>query len=169
MVDLRPDTAVVAELAEAYALLDVIFARAPVGLALFDADLRYVRVNDRMAEFNGVPLGEHAGHTISELLPGLPGIEDDLRRVLDTGEPLIEVEISGETPARPGRRREWLCSYWPVRPGDGERITGIGSVVFEVTERRIARRALRAQADRYEALLAALSEAGEGLVVVEED
>ena len=37
MVDARTDRSLQAELEEAYALLDVIFARAPVGLALFDA------------------------------------------------------------------------------------------------------------------------------------
>ena len=36
-------------------LLDVIFEHAPVGLALLDIDVRYVRVNDRLAEINGVP------------------------------------------------------------------------------------------------------------------
>ena len=37
------------------ALLDVIFERAPIGLALLGIDLRYVRVNDRLAEINGLP------------------------------------------------------------------------------------------------------------------
>ena len=36
------------------ALLDVIFERAPIGLALMDTDLRYVRVNQRLAEINGI-------------------------------------------------------------------------------------------------------------------
>ena len=169
MVDARTDRSLQAELEEAYALLDVIFARAPVGLALFDADLRYARVNDRMAAINGLAAAAHLGRTVREVLPNVaPDVEDDLRRVLRTGEPLIEVERSGETPARPGHQREWLSSYWPVSPRGGE-ITGIGAVVFEVTDRRKARRALRSQADRYEALLQALSEAGQGMVVVEED
>jgi PAS domain S-box-containing protein len=170
VVDAQTDRSLQAELEEAYALLDVIFARAPVGLALFDADLHYARVNERMAAMNGMPASAHLGRPVREVLPGLPrDVEEDLRRVLRTGEPLIEVEVSGETPARPGRHREWLSSYWPVRPHGSSEVTGIGAVVFEVTDRRDARRALRAQADRYEALLQALSEAGQGMVVVEED
>ena len=34
------------------------------------------------------------------------------------GEPAIEVELAGETPAQPGVQREWLASYWPVRAGE---------------------------------------------------
>ena len=45
---------------------------------------------------------------------------------------------------------------------------GVGTVVFEVTDRRAAERALRTQTDRYETLLAALSEVGEGMVVIED-
>jgi PAS domain S-box-containing protein len=170
VVDSRTDRSLRAELEEAYGLLDVIFARAPIGLALFDADLHYVRVNERMAAMNGLTAPAHLGRGVREVLPGLPrDIEEDLQRVLETGEPLIEVEVSGETPADPGQRREWMSSYWPVRPRGSDEIVGIGAVVLEVTDRRQARRAMRAQADRYEALLQALSEAGQGMVVVEED
>src|SRR5919199_2510271 len=158
-----------AQLDEADALLDVVFARAPVGLAFFDEELRFVRVNDRLAAINGLPVADHLGRRVRDVLPDMPrDVEADLRRVLKTGQPLIEVEVSGRTPAS-RRRREWLASYWPVRPAGGDVVTGIGAVLFDVTDRRIARRAIRAQADRYEALLLALSEAGEGLVVVEED
>jgi PAS domain S-box-containing protein len=150
-------------------LLDVIFEHAPVGLALLDSNARYVRVNDRLAEINGLPAAAHVGRAIAELLPDLaPHMQDDVRRVARTGEPLIEVEVSGETPAQPGSAREFVASYWPVRtPGD--EVLGVGIVVLEVTERRYAARALREQTDRYEALLLALSDAGEGLLVLERD
>jgi PAS domain S-box-containing protein len=156
------------ELLEAFGLLDVIFDRAPVGLAFFDRDLRYARVNERLAEINGIPAREHLGRTVSELLPEMsPEVPASLRHVLATGEPLVEVEVAGKTPARPGVRREWLVSYWPVRRGPAE-IIGLGAVVYETTERRAAERALRAQTDRYETLLLAVSEAGEGMLVLEQ-
>ena len=66
-------------------------------------------------------------------------------------------------------RREFAVSYFPVRRrGDGE-VLGVGCVVFEVTERREAERALREQTVRYESLLRALSEVGEGMLVLEDD
>jgi PAS domain S-box-containing protein len=152
---------------DTFALLDVIFNRAPVGLAFYDRESRFVRVNDRLAEINGLPADAHLGRTVAEVVPDVPEVADRIRGVLETGEPAIEVELAGETPAQPGVRREWLASYWPVRAG-GERRLGVGAVVFEVTDRRAAERALRTQTDRYETLLLALSEVGEGMVVLEE-
>jgi len=152
---------------EAIGRLDVIFERAPIGLAFFDRELRYVAVNQRLAQINGVPAEAHVGRTTREVLPAMaPSVRVDLRRVLETGEPVLEVEVAGETPAQPGVRREFLVSYWPLRRG--EEITGLGAVVLDVTERRAAERALQAQTHRYEALLRALGDVGEGMVVVED-
>jgi PAS domain S-box-containing protein len=151
------------------ALLDVVFDRAPVGLALLDTEVRYLRVNDRLAEINGLPASAHAGHTIAELFPELPAqVHSDVARVARTGEPLIDVAVTGATAAQPGSEREFLASYWPVH-GPDEEVIGVGIVVADITERRAAERALRAQTDRYEALLVALSDAGEGLIVLERD
>ncbi len=157
------------ELHEAYGLLDAIFERAPVGLAVHDRDLRYVRINDRMAEINGVPADEHIGRTVAEVVPEVEAVQADLRRVLESGEPLTELEVAGTTAAAPGVEREWVVSYWPVRRHDDHRVVGVGAVVFEVTERRAAERAVREQTARYESLLLALSQVGEAMVVAEAD
>ena len=141
----------------------MVFAHAPVGIALLDRDLRLLRVNDRIAEISGAPADEHLGRTIGELLPDLPPqVQEDAARVARTGTPLSEVEVSGV-------ERRWVASYWPVRRVRGGATIGVGLVMIEVTERRAAERALREQTDRYEALLHALSDAGEGLVVLELD
>jgi PAS domain S-box-containing protein len=142
-------------LQEAFGLLEVAFGHAPVGVALLDHDLRFLRVNDRFAAVSGIPAAEHRGRTIPELLPDLP-LHEDAGRVTRTGMPVSEAEIGGA-----GRR--WVVSYWPVPPA------GVGVVLFDVTGRRVAERALREQTDRYEALLHALSDVGEGLVVLELD
>jgi PAS domain-containing protein len=44
-----------AQLAE----LNSIYATAPVGLAVLDIDLRYLRVNDLLAVKNGIPADQH--------------------------------------------------------------------------------------------------------------
>jgi len=152
---------------ETLALLDVIFARAPVGLGFHDLEGRFARINDHLAQINGRPPAEHLGRTLEEVLPELPEAGTEVRRVAATGRPATGVELRGQTPAQPGVEREWVASYWPVRADEGGLI-GVGTVVFDVTDRRAAERALRTQTDRYETLLTALSEVGEGMVVVED-
>jgi len=152
---------------ETLALLDVIFAHAPVGLAFHDLEGRYVRVNDHLAQINGRSPAEHIGRRLSEILPELPEVDADVRRVARTGRPATGVEVRGRTAADPGVEHEWVVSYWPVRVSAGGEPIGVGSVVFDVTAERVAERELRMQTDRYETLLTALSEVGEGMLVVE--
>ena len=155
---------------EELGFLTEVFERAPVGIALLDTDLRFVRVNDRISEINGVPPADHVGRRIADLLPGLPPeVEADAAEVVRTGRRVDQAEVIGSTPAQPGIARHWVVTYWPVRTPLSDEVIGVGIVVREVTERRAAERALRDQTDRYEALLLALSEAGEGLVVLERD
>lgn len=118
-------------------LLDGFVDNAPLGFAILDRDLRYERINATLAAANGLPVEAHLGKTPRELLPGLPmdDIEAALRRVVDTGEPLLDHEIAGETPAGPGRRI-WLETWYPVRSGG--RTVAIGALVREVTRERHA-------------------------------
>jgi PAS domain S-box-containing protein len=123
---------------EALGLLDALFAAAPVGLAFWDRELRYVRINAALAEMNGLPVAAHLGQPVTDVLPGLAERLVPLwRRVLATGEPVIEAEVSGETPRAPGVTRHWLASYYPIRGAGGE-VVGLGGVVVEVTARRAA-------------------------------
>src|SRR4029078_8154086 len=64
--------------------------------------------------------------------------------------------------------RDYIASYWPVQ-GPGDEVLGVGIVVADIRDRRAAEHSLREQTDRYEALLVALSDAGEGMIVLERD
>ena len=98
---------------ELLSLLDTLLTSAPVGLAFLDRDLRYVRVNDAFATMNGGAHKHILGRTVSEVVPNLaPALEPLPRRVLETGKPVLNTEVSRETPAAP--RRE---------PGDGTTFT----------------------------------------------
>jgi PAS domain S-box-containing protein len=121
----------------ARALLDAIVENAPIGIGFLDGELRYQRVNPRLAEMNGLPVKAHLGKRARDILPALPHelIEATWRRVVETGEPVVDVEVAGETPGAPGRRI-WLESWYPVR-ADG-RIVGVGALVRDVTRERDA-------------------------------
>ncbi|MBS0375853.1 MAG: PAS domain-containing protein [Proteobacteria bacterium] len=118
--------------------IESLYGRVPVGLALIDRELRYRRCNERLAEMHGLPAAAHLGRTLGEVLPHLAAeIGPLLRRVLDSGEALVDVVVRGETAARPGEVRVWSGDYCPVRGGDGV-VTGVQVVVREITEARRA-------------------------------
>lgn len=124
--------------------IETIYQSAPIGLNVLDADLRFVRINERLAEMNGFPVEAHIGRTVRELLPEIADTaEQILRPILETGEPVLNVEITGETPAQPGVQRVWLESFLPLKDSDagdgqGQRVIGISSVCQEITERKRA-------------------------------
>jgi PAS domain S-box-containing protein len=122
---------------EATVLLDSLFQTAPFGLAFFDPELRFQRVNQALADINGIPLEMHLGHTVSEILPGITeqGRELMFRQVLER-RTAVQFEAVGETPAIPDEERYWITSYYPVELR-GE-LLGIGAVVIEITERKRA-------------------------------
>ncbi len=129
--------------------LELIYRNVPVGLCVVDREFRFVRMNERLAELNGVPARDHLGRTIREVLPDLAGkLETIWRRVLDTGNPIINVELRGMTPKQPGIERDWIASYVPLRGADGA-IYGIGCVVEEITDRKRAEEALRESEARF--------------------
>jgi PAS domain S-box-containing protein len=121
---------------EASALFDVVGEGAPVGLAFLDTELRFVRINAALAAISARPAAEHLGRRLDEMLPGLA---DELvpiyHRVLETGEPVLERELSAETPGT-GRLRHMLASWFPVRIAD--ETVGVGAVVIDITDRKAA-------------------------------
>jgi PAS domain S-box-containing protein len=123
---------------QAVALLDTLLEKAPIGLAFYDRELRCVRVNDALAQISGIPAADHIGRTTAELLPDIgPQVTEARRRVLETGEPLLNLEVTGGTPSDPSRDRTFLVSHYPVRSSGGE-ILGVGAVVVEITGMRRA-------------------------------
>jgi two-component system CheB/CheR fusion protein len=121
---------------EAVALLDTLVGGAPVGIAFFDTELRYVRVNRELARINGLSAEAHLGKTLYELLPGMdPQVGRDLGQVLRSGEPIVDIDVSGETPAEPGVQHDWIVSYYPVRSTTGE-LLGVGATVVDITDRK---------------------------------
>jgi PAS domain S-box-containing protein len=133
------------------AVLDATFATAPVGLGLLDRELRFVRVNDRLAALNGRSPEEHIGKTPAFVGPAGAERTELFRRILATGEPLIDLELPGNVAGT-----TWLVSGTPVPGPDGEAV-GVLETVIDVTERRRLLEAERA-ARRRAGLLARTAE-----------
>ena len=137
------------ELEEANGLLNTVLDQAPIGVALFDRELRYIRINEALARIDGVSIADHLGRTVGEVLPQLGSeLVAALRGVLLTGES-VSREITGETPASPGELRHWsLYAYGLSLRGE---IIGVGAVCEEVTAKRRAREELQLAMQRAEA------------------
>jgi GAF domain-containing protein len=100
------------------AMLDAALAAAPVGIALLDRDMRFLRVNAHLAELAGRAPDALLGRALAETVQGVPGaaLVDAARRVLETGA-TEEFAIEGEAPASPGVARRWIATCYPVRVG----------------------------------------------------
>jgi PAS domain S-box-containing protein len=126
------------------AQLEAIYSTAPVGLCVIDPAGRFVRINERLAEINGVPVEAHLGRTVSEVVPDLAAQAVPLlQRVQATGQPVDNLEIEGETPAQPGRKRTWRENWTPIVDSASGAVLGVNVVAEEITEWKLALERLR--------------------------
>ncbi len=126
---------------ESLALLDTLLMTAPIGLAFLDRDFRFARINQALAQINGQPAAAHLGKPLLEVLPTV-GVSQLplLQQVLDTDEPLVNLEGSRRSQDSSSVPLHWLASYYPVRTQAGETL-GVGVVVVDVTARKQAEEA----------------------------
>uniref|UniRef100_UPI00286D6A4C sensor histidine kinase n=1 Tax=Chamaesiphon sp. VAR_69_metabat_338 TaxID=2964704 RepID=UPI00286D6A4C len=95
-----------------------------------------VRINERLAQINGASVAAHIGHPLRELLPELADdVEPIYRQVIESGEPIVDLEVSGTNPAQPGVLRSWISSFYPQTDLENRTI-GVNTVVQEITDRK---------------------------------
>jgi PAS domain S-box-containing protein len=115
---------------------------APIGIAFFDSDLRYLRVNKALTELTGVAAEDHLGRKLEEVLPAdseaTAAIVRRLQHVLATGNPLENVEVEWEAPGSPRELHFSRTSYYPMLHG-----TEIIGACLYVEDLRAQRRAER--------------------------
>jgi PAS domain S-box-containing protein len=123
--------------------IEAIYASAPIGLCFIDTDLRFVRINSRLAEINGVPAAAHIGKTLREILPEqADDLEPLYRQVIDTKVPVEQLEIGGGNSAQPGVERTWLLSLYPLKAQD-DRVLGVNVTVHEITDRKARKKEIQ--------------------------
>ncbi|MEU7378933.1 MULTISPECIES: SpoIIE family protein phosphatase [unclassified Streptomyces] len=152
VVDVRTLRRIETDLAASQA----IFGQSPFGFLLIDADLKVRRANERFASvFGGTP-DDHRGKGVRDYLPRgeAERVTATLRRVLEDGQSITDMHVSGFVPGTDGRRH-WSINLYRVHSGSGRPI-GIAWLGTDITGRRDAAR--EAAAARRN--LALLNEAG---------
>lgn len=135
-------------------LLDALLDQVPAGIAVFDSQRRYVRVNHALESYDGVSDEERRGHRVEELLPDSDQTTPTLQQhVLDTGESVADLMITAGPPGAGIGPRYWSASYSRLEGPDGE-ILGLTGVMLDVTDRHVALE-LEQSARRRSAILAA--------------
>lgn len=138
--------------------LEAIYNSAPVGLCVFDTELRYLRINERLAGMNGFPAAEHIGRTVREIMPDLADQAEHIaKKIIETGLPVDNVEFTGTTAARPDLLRTWLENWSPIKDTSG-RVIGINVVAEEVTELRQTEETLRESEAGFRSLFETMNE-----------
>jgi two-component system, sensor histidine kinase and response regulator len=140
------------ELALREARLNAFFSSAPVGMNILDNQLRFVQINDLLADIHGKPQQDHIGKTLQEMIPNIaPLVVPFYEQVLLTGKPLLNVEVSGPSPKEPNHIRHFLISYFPI-PSENDRPSGVGTVMIEISDRKRAELELQESAERERAI-----------------
>ncbi|MEU8760421.1 SpoIIE family protein phosphatase [Streptomyces sp. NPDC048659] len=152
VVDVRALRRIETDLAASQA----IFGQSPFGFLLFGTDLTVKRANRRFATVFGGSADDHRGRTVHDYLPAVEAdrMAAALRRVLETGESVADLQIVGAAPGSTDRR-QWSVNLYRVHGGSG-RPVGVAGLGIDVTRRHNAvREAASARRN-----LALLNEAG---------
>ncbi len=121
--------------AEALSVLDAYQASSSVGLGFVDHEFHILRINSMLAGVNGGSVDEQIGRTIEEVVPDLwPQLSPHYHSVIDSAEPVVNLEVSGTTAQDPGVTHWWLTNLIPVTTSD--QVIGVGIVVIDISDRK---------------------------------
>lgn len=140
------------------AILNAFLKASPIALTLFDQDLRFIYANEALADLNELPLSEHLGRTLWDVLPNLaPQFAPLLQQIIETQQPVLNLEYSGEI--RLGLYRHTIANHFPVCLPNGE-VLGVGVTVSDISPLKRVEAELRQSEER---LSLALKAANQGL------
>lgn len=136
VVDVRALRRIETDLAASQA----IFGQSPFGFVLFGTDFTVVRANQRFATVFGGQADDHRGRTVDDYLarPEAERLTATLKRVLETGESVTDLQLVGTAPGDE-ESRHWSMNLYRVHSGAG-RPVGIAGLATDVTRRHIAAR-----------------------------
>ena len=122
-------------LEETVARLDTLLEHSPYAFSFFDDEFRFVRLNQQFAALDGIPIQDHLGRTIAEVLPDLwPQLQSSFKEVFSTQRAVAGLEVAGRAPGTQWFEHHFLVSCYPVQTSPGE-VLGVGAVFVDITER----------------------------------
>jgi PAS domain S-box-containing protein len=132
--------------------LQLLYETAPVGLGFLTPDCRYQQINRHLTEICGISVADHIGRSVRDTVPQVAGqVENIVRTILGTGEPITGIEINGQRADGSNAERVWITSWHPLKATDGS-ILGINVSAEEITERKQAEAVLTASEAKFHEL-----------------
>ncbi|MEG4232345.1 PAS domain S-box protein [Microcoleus sp. Pol11C3] len=138
---------------QSFALIDSLLEASPLAICFLDREMRFIRINQVLAELNGLPIEQHLGKDFRQLLPeSAAKFAPIIQQVLETGQPVLNLEMSGEPPEKPGTLGYWLANYYPVK-NEREEIIGVGLIITDITASKQTELALRESEMRFRSVV----------------
>ena len=146
--------------------LQLIYDTAPIGLACLSPDCRYLRINRHLTEICGISVEDHLGRFVRDCVPALAdSVEQIVRSIVETGEPVIGIEVKGQRTDQP-EERFWITYWHPLRAASGE-IVAVNVAAEEITERKRSEQEMARARDAAETALRHLRQTQESLIEAE--
>jgi signal transduction histidine kinase len=136
-------------------VLGIVLDRAPgVGVAVYDRELRIVRVNATVERIGRITQG-HVGMRLEDAVPDVnPIVVGAIRQVFSSGEAFVNLEVSG------GGEHTYLMTIFPIGEREGE-AEWVGTIYSDISDRMEAEHALAESERHRRAILASMLQAEE--------
>ncbi|MGW7525798.1 SpoIIE family protein phosphatase [Streptomyces sp. NPDC054783] len=119
-----------------------LLAHAPIGIVVYDPQLRCTWVNDAMEHHDGIPRDRRFGRRLKDSLPAVEAeaLEVVMRQVLQSGTTMVH-EFRAWPPSDGRREHAFSASFFCLQDADGAAM-GVCSMTVDATGNRRARERL---------------------------
>ena len=125
--------------------LEAFYERAPIGAAIHGPDMRYLRVNDALADMIGKPASQIVGRHPKEIVPDIWNqVEPLFRKIVKTKDPVLNLEVNARITSKNEESRTWIANYFPIVI-DGSDAIEIAVTTMEITQQKRLEESLKAK------------------------